>query len=367
MLAAAVDHYLQALADGRRPVLMAGTNDTVRQLNDTVRLRLADHRVLDLTAPVATSAGRELVVGDRVVLRRNASIPQANGQPVRLRNSDAATVLATSVDGGIRVRRDTDNATFSIDGGYVRAGWVDHGYAVTAHRAQGGTWDHAIAVGVDGLYREAAYVQLSRGRHTNTLIVPQRQMDEIDGELARHGTGIPLPSEQPVATVDDVIHRIESTRAKLLALTRDPHAYRVAELAADWTVPELEARAVRARRAEHAATDRIGIDPGVLTRAVERAQRTAHHVALGQQVRAFDRHNIGVVVAIDDDTGTIDAEFTSHTGHTATRTLPWDHAVEAAARYRLRHDLPTHPPPSAPHPPSTPTGYGTGLPPPTNS
>ncbi len=44
---------------------------------------------------------------------------------------------------------------------------VDHGYAVTAHRAQGGTWDLAIAVGVDGLYREAAYVQMSRGRASN--------------------------------------------------------------------------------------------------------------------------------------------------------------------------------------------------------
>ena len=269
-------------------------------------------------------------MGDRVVLRRNATIPQTNGQPVRVRNSDAATVLASRPDGGIQVRRDTDNATLDVDGGYVRAGWVDHGYAVTAHRAQGGTWDHAIAVGVDGLYREAAYVQLSRGRHTNTLIVPRTQMDDIDAELARHGTGIPLPSEQPADTIDDVIHRIETTRAKLMALTRDPHADQIADLAADWTVPELEARARRARHAEHAATHTIGIDPAVLAGAVERAQHTAHHVALGQQVKAFDRHNIGVVVGIDDDAGTVDAEFTSHTGHTAVRILPWteNHIVE---------------------------------------
>ena len=347
MQTAAVDHYLDALTQGRRPVLMAGTNDTVHLLNDTARRRLADHHVLDLAAVVAASGGRELVVGDRVVLRRNATLTQPDGTRVRVRNSDVATILAAQPDGGIVVRRDADHATLVVDGGYVRAGWVDHGYAVTAHRAQGGTWDHAIAVGVDGLYREAAYVQLSRGRHTNTLIVPQAQMAEIDAELARHGTGIPLPGEEPADTIDDLVGRLATSRAKMMALTRDLHADHVAELATEWTVPELEAHAGRARHAEHAATDLIGIDPGVLARAVERAQHTAHHVTVGQQVKAFDHHNIGVVVAVDDDTGTIDAEFTSHTGHTATRTLPWTeiHIVEphlppprvlpAAARHRL--------------------------------
>ncbi len=70
---------------------------------------------------------------------------------------------------------------------------------MTAHRAQGGTWDLAIAVGADGLYREAAYVQLSRGRHANWLVIPDTQMAEIDAELARHDHGLPLPDEQPPA------------------------------------------------------------------------------------------------------------------------------------------------------------------------
>ena len=152
MHTAAVDHYIDALTQGRRPVLMAGTNDTVHLLNDTARRRLADHHVLDLAAVVAASGGRELVVGDRVVLRRNATLPQPDGTRVKVRNSDVATILAPQPDGGVVVRRDGDHAVFAVDGGYVAAGWVDHGYAVTAHRAQGGTWDHAIAVGVDGLY-----------------------------------------------------------------------------------------------------------------------------------------------------------------------------------------------------------------------
>ena len=147
-------------------------------------------------------------------------------------------------------------------------------------------------------------------------------MDDIDAELARHGTGIPLPGEEPAETIDDVIHRLETSRAKMMALTRDPHADRIAELAADWTVPELETPRPTGRHAEtrghpHDRHRPGGAHPGRRTRAAHR-----HHVTIGQQVKAFDRHNIGVVVAIDDDAGTIDAKFTSHTGRTAIRALP---------------------------------------------
>jgi conjugative relaxase-like TrwC/TraI family protein len=330
MLTIAVNRYLEALGEGRRPVLMAGTNDTVNRLNAAVRIRLAEHAALDLGAVIATSGGRELVVGDRIVLRRNAWIPQPDGGDARIRNSDAATVVGVAANGGIVVRRDTDAAQITLDSDYLGDGWVDHGYAVTAHRAQGGTWDHAIAVGVDGLYREAAYVQLSRGRHTNWLIIPRTQMAEIDREIARHGTGLPLPGEEPPETVEDLIGRINRSRAKLMALTRDPDADRVAELAQSSTVSGLEARARRCRAAEGSATESIGIEPDVMIRAVERAQRTALHVAIGQQIKAFDRNNIGTVVGLDDNAGTVEVCFTSTAGRSVTRTLPWTelHIVE---------------------------------------
>ena len=40
----------------------------------------------------------------------------------------------------------------------------------------------------------------------------------------------------------------------------------------------------------------------------------------------------------------------------------WDHVVEAVARYRLRHDLPTHTPTIGPPPALDPTGYRTDQP-----
>lgn len=323
MLTTAIDHYLQSLRNGQRPVLMAGTNDTVNRLNHHARQRLAEHRVLDLDNVIATSAGRDLVIGDRVVLRRNANLPQPGGSAVRVRNSDVATVLAAAPNGAVTVRRDNDNASIVIPVDYLGAGWVDHAYAVTAHRAQGGTWDTAIAVGVDGLYREAAYVQLSRGRHANTLVIPHDQMELIDAELTRHSHGIPLPGEEPDDPLDDLIDTLHQSRAKLFALTRDPDADHIAALAGTHTFGELETRAAHARNVERSATDAIGINPEVLTRAVQRAEHTAHHVSIGAQVKAFDRNNIGTVTAIDDTNGTLTIHFTSHAGATAERTLPW--------------------------------------------
>ncbi|MCU0310712.1 MAG: relaxase domain-containing protein [Acidimicrobiales bacterium] len=323
MLTVAVDRYLDALHVGQRPVLMAGTNDTVNRLNHHVRRRLADHQILDLDTPIATSHGRSLVVGDRVVLRRNARLTQPAADAVQVRNSDIATIVAAAPGGAIRVRRDNDDATFTVPADYLREGFVNHAYAVTAHRAQGGTWDTAIAVGVDGLYREAAYVQLSRGRHSNTLVIPQAQIDEIDAELTRHTHGIPLQGEEPNEPLENLIDKLQTSRAKLFALTRDPDADRVAVLADTHTVAELEARAARARSIELAATAAVGIDPEVLERAVDRAAHTARHVTIGTQIKAFDRHNIGTVTAIADTTATLTVRFTSHTGATAERTLPW--------------------------------------------
>jgi len=88
-------------------------------------------------------------------------------------------------------------AEITLGADYLNAGGVDHGYALTAHRAQGGTWDLAISVGADGLYREAAYPVLSRGRHENWLVLTAPELDALDAELSRHDSPTPLPGEWP--------------------------------------------------------------------------------------------------------------------------------------------------------------------------
>ena len=148
-------------------MLLAGTNDTVRALNHAVRSQLIAAGLLD-EQPIARFAGRDFTAGDRVVLRRNSyretttTRCRSSGTERPIRNDHRRIHQPPRH----RTRPQTASRCASTKPTYA-PGDVDHGYALTTHRAQGGTWDHAIAVGTDGLYREAAYVQLSRGTTTN--------------------------------------------------------------------------------------------------------------------------------------------------------------------------------------------------------
>ncbi len=58
---------------------------------------------------------------------------------------------------------------------------LDHGYAITGHKAQGMTTGRAFVLGSGDLYREWGYVALSRGRTSNHLYLtaPSDDRDEI--------------------------------------------------------------------------------------------------------------------------------------------------------------------------------------------
>jgi ATP-dependent exoDNAse (exonuclease V) alpha subunit len=50
---------------------------------------------------------------------------------------------------------------------------LDHGYAMTCHKAQGATVEVALLYGTGPLTREAGYVAMSRGRTANHLYVAE--------------------------------------------------------------------------------------------------------------------------------------------------------------------------------------------------
>jgi conjugative relaxase-like TrwC/TraI family protein len=323
MLADATTRWIDAHESGQVPVLLAGTNDMVDAVNRSVRDALAERGLLTGEV-VARFGGREFIAGDRIVLRRNSyNQLDAAGVEAAVLNGQTGTVTGGS-DHHLDLVLDNGRGTVRLDDDYLHAGYVDHGYALTAHRAQGGTWDTAIAVGADGLYREAAYVQLSRGARSNWLILTAPEMESIDAELARHDHGIPLPAEEP-CDIDTQLHRqLERSRAKVLALAQDPDADRIGQLARALPVPELEARARQASDVERRATDSVGVHPRALGDRLARAHHTATHLSLGQQVKPADRHNIGVVIGIDDHNATAAVCFTSASGRSATRAFPWD-------------------------------------------
>ncbi|MCU1496778.1 MAG: hypothetical protein JWM47_731, partial [Acidimicrobiales bacterium] len=323
MLHEAADMWLTARQAGEQPVLLSGTNELVDALNRTVRCHL--HTQGQLEGPVlGRSGGRDLVAGDRVVLRRNSYTEHTTtGNVTTVLNGQTGTVVAGDHD-HLDVRIDRTDNTVRLRRDYLDRGFVDHGYALTTHRAQGGTWDLAIAVGTDGLYREAAYVQMSRGARSNVLVVTEPEMAAVDAEVQRHDHGIPLPAEEPDDIDTDLRRHLERSRSKLLAIAHDPDAATVDTLARTVSLDHLEARARYARSIEHQATTVVGIDPRRSRAAAVRAQHTATHIAIGQQVKAHDRHNIGIVSHLDDNTGTATVCFTSARGHQARRDLPWD-------------------------------------------
>ena len=316
MIATAVDRWLDAHQAGSVPVLLAGTNDVVAALNHAVRDRL-------LSAGVLTAGAEGLAVGERLVMRINDYRARTiDGDDTAVLNGQTGTLLAID-DTGLVVRLDHDDTLVRIDNDYLAAGGIDYAYATTAHRAQGGTWDLAIAVGLDGLYREAGYLVMSRGRQSNWLVLTQPELDSLDPDVGRHDSPLRLLVEEP-DTIDDLLHdRLNASRRKALATTRDPHAPDIHHKAATLDLPTLERWAAYARAIEARATHLIGGDPAHAHQRLARLDHTARHIAVGHRVKAWDRRNIGTITSLDDRAGTAQVEFVSAKGTTAVRTFNW--------------------------------------------
>ncbi|HWM12584.1 MAG TPA: MobF family relaxase [Solirubrobacteraceae bacterium] len=152
-------------------VMIAHRRADVADLNARARRLL--HGAGVLGRDELTLAGGEFAVGDRVVVK-------ANDVRRGINNGDRAQIVALDRDGltietgrgRVRLGRDfLDARTAAGDPTLV------HGYAITAHVAQGMTVDRAFVLAGDTLDRELAYTALSRGRKSNRLYVTAGRSD----------------------------------------------------------------------------------------------------------------------------------------------------------------------------------------------
>ena len=157
--------------------------------------------------PASSTAPRRVRAGRVPGRRAGRAAPQQHRthRPADDRSSVAngQTGHIVAVDPGrLTVRLDRGGDDVVLTDRYLRrGGHLTHGYALTTHRAQGGTWDLAIAVGADGLYREGAYVELSRGATENWLVLTDPEAAQLHRDAAgRDSTATTPASPRPTTS-----------------------------------------------------------------------------------------------------------------------------------------------------------------------
>jgi hypothetical protein len=222
----------QQLADRDGPasvVMIARTRQQVDHLNRAARQRrIATGHI---TGPqVATPAGVRFAAGDRVVCLRN-------DRRLDVDNGTRATIVAVGPDRALDIRPDGHGYDVTLPASYLADGHLAHGYAITGHKAQGLTVDHALVVADETIDGEWGYVAMSRGRHTNHLYLP----DTDRADSRRHA---PEPAEDPTV---GLARRLRISRADTPLVDRD--VYDPVETAIRWQ--QLSHQLHDARQVDH--------------------------------------------------------------------------------------------------------------------
>jgi ATP-dependent exoDNAse (exonuclease V) alpha subunit len=174
-------------------VMLAYRRSDVDQLNGHARAQLQRAGRL---------FGSEIVINDRPFQAGDQIVCLRNDRRLGIHNGTRATILRIHPDTKTRLIG-TGTKFIDLPARYLDAGHIAHGYATTIHKAQGATFDHALLLGDDRLYRQAAYTALSRGRIGNDIYAIADPSADRDVEL------------HAPADIADPIHRLE------IAFSRD--------------------------------------------------------------------------------------------------------------------------------------------------
>lgn len=201
-------------ADRYQVVALASTRCDVGVLNEAIRgrLRAAGRLGPDTVSIDSVGGERSYATGDLVVVTLN---DYRRG----LLNGTRATLtcarpehLSLRTEAGAEIR--------------VPAIWaathLEHGYAMTVHKAQGLTSDVALLYGTDALCQQAGYVALSRGRAANHIFTSTDSLSPA----GRTDGGVPsfelLGPADGGGALDDLAQRLSRSRVHLLARDQRP-------------------------------------------------------------------------------------------------------------------------------------------------
>ncbi|HEX3912865.1 MAG TPA: MobF family relaxase [Steroidobacteraceae bacterium] len=172
-----------AARDTRHPsddLMLGATRADTRELNRLAREALREQGELQRERVIEAAQGPLVIAeGDRIVITRNAKL-------LGMMNGDLATVTA------LTERRGEVEITAQLDEGRTRT-WrvgdhphVEHGYALTAHKAQGASVERAYVLAHESMSaREWSYVAGSRAREAVHLYVERHTANDLERVMGR--------------------------------------------------------------------------------------------------------------------------------------------------------------------------------------
>jgi conjugative relaxase-like TrwC/TraI family protein len=210
-----VADYAAAGRAGADVLILTTRRAEAGALNAAVRTHLVAAGELagpELTVPVGSDT-RSFAIGEPVLVTGNDYIRGLlNGTRGRVTGVDPERAeLEITAEG----------RTHRLPAGYLATGVVQHGYALTCHRAQGSTVDVGLLLAGAGLSREAGYVGMSRGRQANYLYAATEALDPTaDGEADHPRLHRIRDDEQAELLFATLVQRLADRRGQQLASDR---------------------------------------------------------------------------------------------------------------------------------------------------
>lgn len=186
---------------GLSSILIADSREAVTALNQRARADLVLAGRVRGEQEIALHDGTAATAGDVIITRKNDRRLRSGNGSQWVRNGTRWVVTRVRDDGSITIRPTTRRFGDGIvlPAAYV-AEFVDLGYAVTAHRAQGTTTDTAHCVVTSATTRENFYVGMTRGRENNHVYVATDRPDDSHTQ--------PHPSDDPHASARSVLYGV---------------------------------------------------------------------------------------------------------------------------------------------------------------
>ncbi len=174
---------VEATGDISEVLLIAYRNSTVDLLNRSARTAIESGG--GLSGPTLETNGQPFREGERVVCLKNR--PRLG-----VLNGDLATITNVDTDQKkVTVRLDRSNEARTLPIWYLDDGYLDYGYAITGHKAQGATTRLVHTVATEMVDREWIYVTMSRGQQANTLYLSDEgeSLDDWCAHISRDRAG----------------------------------------------------------------------------------------------------------------------------------------------------------------------------------